>query len=102
EPWPDPHARGAVLAARTFSTRSASVPDWVGVLDLIEDFAATWDDPEHARKRAGDAIHCRDGYRCSAPGCTSRENLEDHHLVYRSRGGTNDRWNRLSVCRHHH
>lgn len=30
-------------------------------------------------RRHGDAIYIRDGWRCSAPGCTSRRNLEDHH-----------------------
>jgi 5-methylcytosine-specific restriction endonuclease McrA len=37
-----------------------------------------------------------------APGCTSRRNLEDHHVVYRSRGGRNDLSNRICLCRFHH
>lgn len=86
-----------------FSTRSRSVPEWVGLLALIEDFVTTWDDPRLIPKHAADLVYVRDGWRCMAPGCTSRENIEDHHVVYRSRGGDlADPSNRLSVCRFHH
>ena len=92
-----------MLAARTFSRLRRRVPEWVGLLALLEDFIATWDDPEGCPKRAADAVYIRDGWRCMAPGCTSRRNLEDHHLVWRSRGGNKaDMSNRLCLCRFHH
>ena len=53
-------------------------------------------------RRHGDAIYVRDGWRCSAPACTSRRNLEDHHLVYRSHQGPDDLSNRVCLCRFHH
>jgi hypothetical protein len=53
-------------------------------------------------RRHGDAVYIRDGWRCSAPGCTSRRNLEDHHLIYRSHQGTDDLSNRTCLCRFHH
>ncbi len=106
QPWPDPAALPSLLAARTFSTRSRRVPSWVGLLSILEEFVCTWDAPTRAATRRGiartDAIYVRDGWRCTAPGCTSRRNLEDHHLVYRSRGGDDAPANRTCLCRFHH
>ncbi|MFQ6018986.1 MAG: hypothetical protein ACE5KF_12425, partial [Kiloniellaceae bacterium] len=89
----------AVTAARRFSARGLPVPGWVGLLALLEDFADTWD---AAPRRHADAVYNRDGWRCTAPGCTGRRNLEDHHLVFRSRGGPDDLSNRTTLCRPHH
>jgi hypothetical protein len=71
------------------------------VLALVEDFALTWDGDGGAPARPGDRIYIRDGWRCTAPGCTSRRNLEDHH-VYRSRRGSDEPSNRTCLCRFHH
>jgi hypothetical protein len=115
EPWPDAGALPSVLAARMFSVRCRRVPAWVGLLALLEDFAVTWDSPvtrDRQRVRdvpavpdrpaVRDAVYIRDGWRCTAPGCTSRRNLEDHHIVYRSRRGSDDLANRTCLCRFHH
>jgi len=121
EPWPDPHAAPSMVAARTFSVRSRRVPAWVGLLALLEDFVLTWDPPHRvaidsagasvgarastlagAPKRPGDPVYSRAGWRCTAPGCTSRKNLDDHHVVYRSRRGGNALDNRTCLCRFHH
>ena len=37
-----------------------------------------------------------------APGCTSRAHLELHHVIYRSRGGGDEGWNIVTLCRFHH
>jgi 5-methylcytosine-specific restriction endonuclease McrA len=102
EPWPDPDAPGSLLAARTFSIRCRRVPSWVGFLAMIEDFTRTWDDTQGSPRRKTDAVYIRDGWRCMAPGCTSRRNLEEHHVVYRSRRGGNEMSNRICLCRFHH
>ena len=123
EPWPSPDAPPSVIAARTFSVASRRVPAWVGLLALLEDFVQTWDPLASAAgtgthagssatpgpgaapsptKRPGGAVYSRAGWRCTAPGCTSRRNLEDHHVVYRSRGGRDDLSNRICLCRFHH
>jgi len=130
EPWPDPHAAPSVVSARTFSVRSRRVPAWVGLLALLEDFVVTWDPVRSVRRRRvandgassaaadptvaparvspvaprrpGDPIYSRAGWRCTAPGCTSRKNLDDHHVVYRSRRGGNSLDNRDCICRFHH
>ncbi len=102
EPWPDPDPPGSLRAAREFFVRSRRTPAWVGLLALLEDFVETWD-VDHARsRRAGQFIHERSGWRCSAPGCTSRRNLENHHIEYSGRGGSDEYWNRVSLCRFHH
>jgi hypothetical protein len=49
-----------------------------------------------------DPVFERDGWRCAVPGCSSRRNLHDHHVVFRSQGGGNERDNRVTVCAAHH
>jgi hypothetical protein len=44
----------------------------------------------------------RDGFRCTVPGCTSRRNLQSHHIRYRSRGGLDVPGNRTTLCAQHH
>jgi hypothetical protein len=44
----------------------------------------------------------RDGYRCAIPGCTSRRNLHDHHVTFRSAGGSEAPSNRITLCAFHH
>jgi hypothetical protein len=40
----------------------------------------------------------RDQWLCSNPSCTGRGHFEDHHLEYRSRGGSDDLSNRTTTC----
>jgi hypothetical protein len=102
-PFPEPAARGSVLAARAAFVRARRAPAWVGLAGLLEDFVDTWDDPRAMPARAAGAVYSREGWRCAAPGCTSREHLEDHHILYRSRGGARKALsNRLCLCRFHH
>ena len=105
QPWPvDENAAStaSLLCARMFSIRCRRTPAWVGLLAILEEFARTWDDPQMSPRRASDGVYIRDGWRCTAPGCTSRRNLEDHHIVYRSRGGSDEPSNRTCLCRFHH
>ena len=44
----------------------------------------------------------RDGYRCAVPGCTSRRSLHDHHVAFRSVGGSDALGNRVTLCAFHH
>jgi hypothetical protein len=69
----------------------------------LEDFVDTWDVSEASPGRRSDEVYAREGWRCFAPGCTSRSNLEDHHLKYRSRGGdAKAPSNRTCLCGFHH
>ena len=72
------------------------------VFDVMLDCALlTWTlrDP---RARHPDPVVERDGYRCAVPGCSSRRNLHDHHLRFRSAGGSDEPVNRLTLCAFHH
>ncbi len=44
----------------------------------------------------------RDGFRCTAPGCTARRSLQSHHIVFQSAGGPDEPWNRTTLCAFHH
>ena len=43
----------------------------------------------------------RDGWRCTVPGCTSYRNLHEHHIQFRSAGGSDDLANRTTLCAWH-
>ncbi|MBW2257685.1 MAG: HNH endonuclease, partial [Deltaproteobacteria bacterium] len=47
-------------------------------------------------------VFARDGWRCEAPGCTSMQNLHDHHIQFRSVGGDDALENRTTLCAFHH
>ena len=98
----DDNAPPSLQLARRFHALHRPLPLWVGFLGLLEEFVHVWDDPEAMPKRAGDEVYARDGWRCTAPGCTSRRHLEDHHVVYRSQGGSDSLSNRTCLCRFHH
>jgi hypothetical protein len=99
EPWPDPAPLPSMRAARMFSVRSRRVPSWVGFLALLEEFVLTWDASPPRRR---DRIYARDGWRCMAPGCSSRRNLQVHHVDYLSRSGSDEDDNLVCLCAFHH
>jgi hypothetical protein len=98
----DGEARASLVIARKLVSHGHEVPVWVGLLALIEEFVATWDVAQNPRRPSEDAVHIRDGWRCMAPGCTSRRNLQEHHVRYRSHGGSDELDNRLCLCAFHH
>jgi hypothetical protein len=48
------------------------------------------------------AILKRDRFRCQVPGCRCRRNLEVHHIIWRSKGGCDEEWNKITLCKTHH
>jgi 5-methylcytosine-specific restriction endonuclease McrA len=46
-------------------------------------------------------IRERDNHCCQVPGC-SRAAVHAHHIIPRSKGGTDDEWNLVSLCASHH
>jgi hypothetical protein len=69
-----------------------------GFEHLHEHVQAEW----ASQPRHRDPVFARDGWRCAVPACSSRRQLHDHHIVFRSRGGDNGRDNRITVCAWHH
>lgn len=75
-----------------------AAPRWKALERLLHHVVHHWEStPRHA-----DPIFARDGWRCTVPACSSRRNLHDHHIEFRSRGGLNTRENRTAVCAAHH
>jgi hypothetical protein len=68
---------------------------------MFEHAFASWgaNQPRIAREHR---VFERDGWRCTVPGCTSYRNLHDHHVVFRSTGGSDDLANRTTLCAWHH
>ncbi len=73
-------------------------PAWRGLQRVLEHVHREWT----AQPRHRDPVFARDGWRCAVPACSSRRNLHDHHILFRSRGGDNTRDNRVAVCAWHH
>ena len=101
-PGADCRLRPSERIARVFVQRQHRVPDWVGVLALLEEWVHTNDTPEAETHRRADRILQRDGFSCLAPGCTSRANLQLHHLEHRAWGGGDHDDNLLALCSFHH
>jgi hypothetical protein len=82
--------------------RWGPIPAWAAAVLLIEHAVREWVRVDPARRPRETPILERDEYRCQAPGCSSRRNLEVHHIVFRSRGGDDDPANRITLCHAHH
>jgi hypothetical protein len=72
------------------------------VFDAMLEYALLARTLRDPRARRPDPVVERDGYRCAVPGCTSRRNLHDHQLRFRSAGGSDEPGNRVSLCAFHH
>ncbi len=68
---------------------------------MLDHAFGTWGFPEE-RVAARYKIYARDGWRCAVPGCSSHQNLHDHHIHFRSAGGSDDPSNRVTLCAFHH
>ncbi len=72
-------------------------------MSLLEQFIDTWDVRDHTeRRRKGEAVFERAGYRCQAPGCTSYAKLHQHHIDFRSHGGSDEASNLIALCEKDH
>jgi hypothetical protein len=93
-----PVAVVGLLRAAVLAFQPPGEPLWRGLEHLLRHVRAEWTAP--ARHR--DPVFARDGWRCAVPVCTARRALHDHHVLFRSRGGDNQRTNRVTVCAWHH
>jgi hypothetical protein len=107
--WQDEHPsaeirfRGPASVVALFRSalaawRAPFTPEWIGLVGLLAHVKTEWERlPRHR-----DPVFARDGWRCAVPACSSRRNLHDHHIVFRSRGGDHARDNRVTLCAWHH
>jgi hypothetical protein len=86
-------ARGEPLSSGEALARMADhfVATWAG---LVEQYKRS--QPKRRREVLG-----RAGGFCAVPGCT-RTAMHDHHVEFRSRGGSNESANRTGLCVAHH
>jgi hypothetical protein len=94
-------AVGKTLRSRLWAKHGRSLTDGELFDALLDCALLAWTlrDP---RARPPDPVVERDGYRCAVPGCTSRRNLHDHHIWFRSAGGPDASGNRITLCAFHH
>jgi hypothetical protein len=87
---------------RRIERNTGRLPTAGAALGVMLDHAlSSWgvlDEKVAARHR----VFARDGWRCATPGCSSFENLHDHHVHFRSAGGGEELDNRVSLCAFHH
>jgi hypothetical protein len=76
--------------------------DWECMAQMLDSFEQTWDVTRDPKWRRRYRIFQRDGWRCRVPGCSSRRNLQVHHVVYRSHGGGDEDDNLAVLCATHH
>jgi hypothetical protein len=69
---------------------------------MLDHAFASWGIHDGAKVAARHRVFARDGWRCVAPGCTSMRNLHDHHIRFRSAGGSDAPENRVTLCAFHH
>jgi hypothetical protein len=95
--------RGALATVqRRIEQRNGRTASPSEALDaMLEHAFATWQ-LANAELQREHRVFERDGWRCTLPGCTSYGNLHDHHIAYRSHGGSNALWNRTTLCVWHH
>jgi hypothetical protein len=86
---------------RAIAHRTGRLPTESEAFDvMLEHALGTWG--VNTRVRPAHRVFARDGWRCTVPGCSSQQNLHDHHIVFRSAGGSNDLSNRTTLCAWHH
>jgi hypothetical protein len=93
-----PASVAALLQRALAAFAGPADPRWLALEKLLLHVWSEW----QRQPRHRDPVFTRDGWRCAVPACSSRKHLHDHHLRFRSRGGDNDRGNRITVCAWHH
>jgi hypothetical protein len=88
----------SLLIAAVEASKEGGEPPWRAFERVLAHVVEYWESAPRHR----DPIYARDGWRCAAPACTSRRNLHDHHIVFRSQLGGSEHDNRITVCAFHH
>jgi hypothetical protein len=75
---------------------------WCYLEVILVHFIQSQDTPQARAIIARHRAIARDGFWCRCAGCTSRSQLQEHHLEYKSRGGSDDPSNISTFCAGHH
>lgn len=94
----------AISSARALAAAYGECIDAGEALAVVADhFIAVWDAHRQRPRISRDRryVLMRHGGLCAVPGC-SRSAQHEHHVQFRSRGGSDDAANRVAVCAAHH
>jgi hypothetical protein len=91
--------QAAFRAAR--AVEGCLLDDGKCLVRVARHFADTWRAHVKKARTVSQKVRRRDGCRCQVPGC-SRRAVHAHHIVSRSRGGSDDDENLVSLCAFHH
>ena len=93
------------LLIAAFRAARAASDRWLTPSQCLERVAAhfvtTWKEGSPERRTLHHQVLDRDRGLCQVPGC-SRAAMHAHHIRYRSRGGSDDPTNLVSLCAGHH
>jgi HNH endonuclease len=89
-------------AIRSMQERAGPLPTWAAAMLILQHAVNEWERVDPSRRPAETPIYERDEYRCQAPGCSARRGLEAHHIIFRSRRGSDDPENLITLCHAHH
>ncbi|MGV8120081.1 MAG: HNH endonuclease [Candidatus Xenobiia bacterium LiM19] len=67
---------------------------------LLQDYLLT--ESIHLKAAHNYVILKRDHFQCQVPGCRCRRNLQVHHIIWRSKGGCDEHFNLITLCKAHH
>jgi hypothetical protein len=95
-------SRLLLLRERAGAGPAESPAEWECVERIVQTFVAGWSVRQTAAWQRRYRIFERDGWLCRVPGCSSRRNLQVHHVVFRSQGGGDDDGNLAVLCATHH
>ena len=83
--------------------RRGPLPAWASFILLIREATDVWQQVDRSKKKPQFwRIFARDEHRCRTPACSKRADLHGHHIVFRSRGGSDDPSNVVTACYGHH
>ena len=91
-----------------FKKKKSQSPEGCAPIEMAEGFLAVllqgWllTEKAHLRFTRDYAILKRDHFRCQVPGCNCRRNLHVHHIIWRSKGGSDEPSNLIVLCARHH
>ncbi|HEV8200950.1 MAG TPA: HNH endonuclease signature motif containing protein, partial [Candidatus Polarisedimenticolia bacterium] len=100
--WRQAVAASRMVLLRERGAAEAGPAEWECVELILKAFVAAWSVRKTAAWQRRYRIFERDGWRCRVPGCSSRANLQVHHVVFRSQGGGEDDGNLVTLCAAHH
>jgi HNH endonuclease len=98
----DEHSAVAGALAANTDHAGAPPPDWRCAERILTAFIDSWSVRADPAWRRHHRIFERDAWRCRVPGCSSRRNLQVHHVVFRSQGGSDEDANLAVLCAAHH